>query len=306
MTIMNMIMRILFVFMAFCVGALATPFASLFAAEAQLPRIEKQIEVTVIHVDKYGIYAPNLVFYWDPGMNKQKVSAMTGIAEHLRNKDALITYSTASDIGKDKRPILVDIVPSRQEARLTDDSPSMNEPIRPTRAGTQIAPPMPSLDQPKPESLEAALPKPAKDIDSYPVKQAPSGSTAITRAEVVNFVHDCIEAMQSKNIERAVECYGDRVDYYSKGTVNKEFISRDKGYYYRNWDKINSSIDGDIVLIVIDQPDLRIAKFNSRFYVQNAKNTASGRAENIWKIQKIGNELKIVDEKQKIIERDTR
>jgi len=112
--------------------------------------------------------------------------------------------------------------------------------------------------------------------------------------------------VQSKDIERSLACYGEQVDYYTRGTVNKDFIRKDKSYYLRNWDKISASIDGDIVIIVIDQPDLRIAKFNSRFHVENAKNTVSGRAENIWKIQKVGNELKIVDEKQKIIERDAR
>jgi hypothetical protein len=303
---MNMNLRISFIVVTIFVFASSVPFAGLFAADVQSPKIQKQIEVTVIHVDKYGVYAPKLIFYWDPGMNKQKISAMTGVAEHLRNKDALITYSTTSDISKDKRPILVDIVPSKQEARLGDDFPPMKEPLRPTLGETEKSPPMASTERAKAVSLETPLPKPRIETDSYPAKQAASGPAAITRIEVVNFIHGCIEAMQSKDIERALECYGGQVDYYSKGTVTKDFIRKDKAYYYRNWDKISSSIDGDIVLIVIDQPDLRIAKFNSRFYVQNAKNTVSGRAENIWKVQRIGNELKIVDEKQKIIERDAR
>jgi hypothetical protein len=303
---MTMNMRISLIVATLFVFASAAPFARLFAADAQSPRIENQMDVIIIHVDKYGIYAPNLIFYWDPGMSKQKISAMTAIAEQLRNKDAVITYSTTSDISKDKRPVLVDIVPSRREVPLAGDSPPIKEPSRPTLAEIEKSPPVPSGELPKPEGEEMALQKPRKEADSYPTKQTPSGSTPITRTEVINFVHDCIEAMQSKNTDRALECYGDQVDYYSKGTVNKDFIRRDKGYYFRNWDKISSSIDGDIVLIVIDQPDLRIAKFNSRFYVQNAKITVSGRAENIWKVQKIGSELKIVDEKQKIIERDSR
>jgi len=303
---MTMNMRISFVVATLFIFVSIVPIACLFAADAQSPKIEKQIDVTVIHVDKYGVYAPNLIFYWDPGMNKQKITAMTGIAEQLRNKDAVITYSTTSDITKDKRPVLVDIVPTKREALQGGDSPPVKEPPRPTLAETEKSVPVQPREQPKPESEEVVLQKPGKETESYLTKQAPSASTAITRTEVVNFVHDCIQAMQSKNTERALECYDDQVDYYSKGTVNKDFIRRDKGYYFRNWDKINSSIDGNIVLIVIDQPDLRIAKFNSRFYVQNAKNTVSGRAENIWKVQKIGNELKIVDEKQKIIERDSR
>jgi hypothetical protein len=303
---MIMKVRISFLLATLFVFLSTVPFASLFAADTQSPKIEKRIDVTIIHVDKYGVYAPNLIFYWDPGMSKQKITSMTGIAEQLRNKDAMITYSTTSDITKDKRPILVDIVPSRHEAMRSGDFPPVKEPPRPTLAETEKSPPIQPREQPKPEKEERVLQKPGKETESYLTKPVHLGSAAITRTEVVNFVRDCIESMQSKNMERALECYGDQVDYFAKGIVNKDFIRRDKGYYNRNWDKISSSIDGDIVLIVIDQPDLKIAKFNSRFYVQNAKNTVSGRAENIWKVQKIGNELKIVDEKQKIIERDSR
>ncbi len=284
-----------------------TPFTSLFAADPPpSSKIEKQIEVTVIHVDKYGVYVPNLIFYWDPAMKKQQISAMTGIAEQLRNKEAVITYSTTSDISKDRRPILVDIAPPKRDVLLGGDSRPVEEPPRPAPVEIEKNVSAPSREQPKPENEEVALQKPRKEAESYQTRPAPSGSAAITRAELVNFVHYCIEVMQSKDIEHALECYGDQVDYDSKGMVNKDFIRRDKGYYFRNWDTVRSSIDGDVVLIVIDQPDLRIAKFNSRFYVQNSKNTVSGRAENVWKVQKIGNELKIVDEKQKIIERDSR
>jgi hypothetical protein len=278
---------------------------SVIAADTQPPRIENQIEVTIIHVDKYGVYAPNLIFYWDPGMNKQKISALTGIAEQLRNKDAVITYATTSDITRDKRPILVNIAAFKRELPQGGESPSAKDLSKPAPAGTEKSPPVQAGEETKPESQEMVLQKPRKEPEISEPKPVSPDPRTISRAEVAKFVHNCIDAVQSKDVERSLACYGDQVDYYAKGTVNKDFISKDKGYYFRNWDRINSSIDGDIVLIVIDQPDLRIAKFNSRFLVENAKNTVSGRAENIWKIQKIGNELKIVDEKQKIIGRDS-
>ena len=57
---------------------------------------------------------------------------MTGIAEQLRNKDAVITYSTTSDITKDKRPILVDIVAFKARRHCeVGDSPPVREPSRP-------------------------------------------------------------------------------------------------------------------------------------------------------------------------------
>lgn len=277
-----------------------------FAADLPPVRTEQQLETTVVHVDKYGVYAPNLIFYWDPGMNKQKVATLTGVAMQLRNKEVVITYSTVSDLTKDRRPVLIDIAAVKREASPSDPLPPAREPPKPAVTEEEKPTSLPTTAKPGPESEEPTLPNPQKETPLDTRKPMPSPFSTITRAEVTIFVRECLEATQSKDVERALACYGEQVDYYSKGTVNKDFLRRDKTYYFRNWDKIQSSIDGDIVLIVIDQPDLKIAKFNSRFFVENTKNTVSGRAENIWKIQKIDNKLKIVDEKQKIIERDAR
>ena len=276
------------------------------AADPPPGKTIQQLETTVVHVDQYGVYAPNLIFYWDPGMNKQKVATLTGVARQLRNKEVVITYATVSDLTKDRRPILVDIAAVKREAASSAPAPPATGPPRPAIPEEEAPILTPTGDVPEPESEEPAPPIPQAETLPDTRKPMPSPFTSITRAEVAIFVRECLEATQRKDLERALACYADRVDYYAKGTVNKDFLRRDKGYYFRNWDKIRSSLDGDIVLIVIDQPDLKIAKFNSRFLVENSKSTVSGRAENIWKIQKIGNELKIVDEKQKIIQRDAR
>ncbi|HQN18056.1 MAG TPA: hypothetical protein PKV86_02905 [Syntrophobacteraceae bacterium] len=281
------------------------PCTKLASADTEDVKTEKKMEVSILHVDKYGVYAPNLVFYWDPGMTKQKISALTGIAERLRNKEAMITYTSASDITKDKRPILVDIAPLKREAAPGAGSPVVKGPSRPSPVEEEEDSSELPTEQLRAESEEPAIPGPGEETDTVRTQEALSASAPITRAEVVRFVYNCIDGMQSKDVERSLECYGDRVDYYSKGTVNRDFIRRDKGYYFRNWDRISSSLDGDIVIIVIDQPDLRIVKFNSRFFVQNARNTVSGRAENLWTIQKVGSALKIIGEKQEIIERDS-
>ncbi len=294
-----------------CIAAFLAAFLMLqgkgsIAADAQPPRTENQLEATIIHVDKYAVYAPNLIFYWDPGMSKQKLSALTGMAERLRNKNAVITYATTSDITRDKRPVLLDIAPFTGEVPQGGGPPSEKTASKPSPALSEKSPPVQTGEQAQPESEELALQKPRKEVEMSQPKPVSPDSSILGRAEVTRFVQNCIDAVQSKDIERSLACYGEQVDYYTRGTVNKDFIRKDKGYYLRNWDKIKASVDGDVVLIVIDQPDLRIVKFNSRFLVENAKNTVSGRAENIWKIQKVGNELKIVDEKQKIIDRDAR
>lgn len=251
---------------------------------AQSSRTQDQMEITVVHVDQFAVYGPNLVFYWDPAMNKQKISALSGIAERLRNKKALVTYSTASDTTGDKRMIVVDIAPAGRE---------------PSNASSTSPPPEVQQQKPQSSTLD-------KDSVKAPTQEASSPEPPLqsfSKTEIVTFIKECMDAVEKKDINRSLACYEDQVDYYTKGPVNRDFIKKDKGYYFRAWDRIRSWLDGDVVVIVIDQPDLRIAKFISGFDVENAKVRITGRAENIWKIRKAGNQLRIVDEKQRVIER---
>ena len=197
-------LRILASFATFFVAFFIVLEKGLSASDAKPSKTENQIETTIIHVDKYGVYVPNLVFYWDPGMNKQKVAALTGIAEQLRNKNAVITYATTSDITRDKRPVLVDIAAFKRETPPAGDSAPLREPSRPSPAGSERSAPVPSKDEAKPANEEAALQKPRKEAESGQTKPVLPGPPGITRAEVTNFVHHCIDAAQSKDIERSI------------------------------------------------------------------------------------------------------
>jgi hypothetical protein len=275
-------------------------------ADAPGSRSQGQMETTIIHVDKYAVYGPNLVFYWDPAAGKQRVATLTGMAERLRNKRATITYSTVSDLNKDKRPYLVDITPPGQEPPSTTASAQSSEAVSKPAPGMTPEEPSkrprgadPGGDADPTLTGRAREPEPVKSFDS-----AGGPITPITKAELTAFIERCMDAARNKDLAGSLRCYADQVDYYSKGLVNKDFIRKDKGYYFRNWDRVDSWLEGDVVVIIIDQPDLRIAKFVTGFEVENSKTSVRGRAENLWKVQKIGNELKIVDEKQKIIRRD--
>jgi len=100
---------------------------------------------------------------------------------------------------------------------------------------------------------------------------------SISKKEVLHFIEGCMEANNRKNLPAALACYADKVDYYDKGRVDRDFIRKDKGYYFRQWDTVSSSIEGDVVVIVTDETGLRLAKFISSFEVTKGRRRFEGR-----------------------------
>jgi hypothetical protein len=89
-----------------------------FAAGSEPAGKTGQIEAVVIQVDEWAVYVPNLVFYFDTQMDKIKIETLKRVANQLRNKKALLTYSSTGDLSKDKRFVLSDIVPAGKKPNL--------------------------------------------------------------------------------------------------------------------------------------------------------------------------------------------
>ena len=88
------------------------------AADSEPASNEDRIEAVVIHVDQYAVYVPNHVFYFDTLMDKRKIEALKKTANQLRNKKALITYSSIGNLREDKHATLSDIVPAEEKRNL--------------------------------------------------------------------------------------------------------------------------------------------------------------------------------------------
>jgi hypothetical protein len=282
---------------------------SVEAAEAKPSRSQNQMEATVIRVDKYGVYVPNIVFYFDPETGKQKNDALAAAAQKLTSKRATITYSATGELTKDKHPLLVDIAPNRDESKPPPSQAGAGErPVKPpeeTFDRKQAATEPPASGRQERAAAGGSLPPSAEAGKLPPIPPVADRTGPIRKEEIVGFIDRCMDATAAKDTNAVMACYADKVDYYARGTVSKEFIRKDKGYYFRNWEMIGSSIEGNVVLIVTDQQDLKIAKFITSFNVRNATKSVGGKAENIWTIQRINGDLKIVDEKQRILKSET-
>ncbi len=257
-----------------------------------------QIEAMVIHVDEWAVYAPNQIFYFDTQMDKRKIETLKRVANQLRNKKALITYASTGGLSKDKHILLSDIVSAGEKPNL--DKP-VREAVKPSSdaqgkltrklseekaSPTEIVPTEPALEQAAPQEVKQSL----KAGQSDP----------ITRDEVGAFVRRLLYLNGRKDLAAVAPFYADKVDYYDRGIVSRDKVIQDLKYYFRNWAEIDTRLDGDVVMAGFE-PEVRIVKFISSFSVKNEKKAITGKTENIWRIQRINGELRLIDVKQKIL-----
>ncbi len=287
-------------------------------------RTQGQMDVKIIHVDKWGVYVPNIVFYWDADMGKQKISALTSTAEKLRNKLATIVYASEGEVEKDKRPLLVDIVPVKEPPPMSEPDPKPADESRKswpdTGEGARVYPfesqenvsrydaevSMDSADSSRETQSSLRAATDATESDTLPLvreKPAPmaAAATVIHKREVQMLVEHMLHLTQKKALDSLLYYYGDQVNYYGRGDVTKEYIRKDMGYYFKNWNTISCTLASDIVIIDTDRPDTKIVRFTSHYAVENDKKSLAGHTDNTWKVQKTATGLKVIDQKQSII-----
>lgn len=373
--------RVLFVFAFLALVVLKAAAATCFGAADSVPAGNtEQIEITVLHVDQYAVYGPNRIFYFDTNMDKRKNASMMKAADHLRNRKAIITYSSPKG-PQDKHVFLMDISPAGEKTTAEKLSPPTREaretvteqqnivgkassaeavsapPAVPaetrdaaglTRFQEKTPPPQPRMEAQTPANLpqekparaasSAGIAPPVNDpveprvsassrptaprekaqlpgqrveasapantnIERIPSRTADSPHP-ITKQEITSFVRNILDLNGKKDLSGVLPFYADKVDYYDRGVVGRDYVKRDLGYYFHNWDSITTTLDGDVVMIVLDQPEERTAKFISRFSVRNEKKSVTGRTENIWRIQRINGRLRLVGVKQRVLSRD--
>lgn len=270
-----------------------------------------QIEGTVVHVDKLGVYIPNYIFYWDSNMGKQNMEALTKAAEKLRNSRAIITYSSKADLSTDKRPLLVDIIPADELTKRVTLGDSFGQQSGEDGQDGNGAASQYFQDEngEEPDDTDGEedyvvySTTPGRVYNNDPPWAQEEVIKPVGRDEALRLVTRCLGANNRKDMDSALACYGKKVEYYDSGLVDRDFIRKDKILYFSNWDRIEFALDSDVTLIVTDQQDIRIAKFEAAFAVANKNRAIRGRVENVWKIKRINDELKIVGEKQRILVR---
>ncbi len=317
-SISSWFVRILILSLLFWLAWNGCPRTTAHGAEEKPAVSQGQLDVTVLHVDKYGIYVPEIVFYWDASLGKQKIAALTAAAERLRNKRATITYSAQGSPTRDKRPLVLDIVPYQEPVHTIQAWTEPDESAESSSASDHVAGISGQTRDPEPTQAF-----PQRDLGSSwsSVGEGPAGiqdqrrpgeeseiqtqvsaeSLPIQKRDVLMLIEHLLHLTSKKSLDSILYYYADSVNYYARGDVSRDYIRRDLGYYFRNWDRIHCALEGDIQLFDTSRRDIKLVRFQSSYTVENAKRSISGTADNTWKVQRTRTGLKVIDQKQTVL-----
>ena len=131
----------------------------------------------------------------------------------------------------------------------------------------------------------------------------PTNTHEFADSDLRQFITTYLSAINSGEVSRLLNLYTGRVDYFAKGMVGKDFIKRDKDYYFKHWpQQINDLVQ---VISIGREGNLYILDFAINFQVYNYSKKAKiyGKAETTLTVVGSDGGLKIHGEKQTILER---
>jgi hypothetical protein len=210
-------------------------------------------------------------------------------------------------------------VPARERTReLVQDDREFLENLEdepaggpPRDAASTPPPPAPIAEAPRREQVEIveerppsprpAAPEPRREVtqavEERPPTQEPPRTeprgTAISEAEARKFVERYLDAAEGETPEREIAFYGDRVNYFGKPRFTKEAIAKDQRAYYKRWPDRQFELTDEPQVVKMTEGEATV-RFRIRYHVQRGKEDAKGRTENIMRIQKDRDGLKIV------------
>ena len=181
----------------------------------------------------------------------------------------------AVDVRQPVRAPLAAIDSSRPESRT---NPVVSNEAKPLSLAAPVVTPPPAPSEPK------------------------SASQGITDAQVKEFVDRFVTTANRGDPFDLLRLYDDRVDYFDRGVVGKDYILKDKQGYYRRWPEVQNRLVDDVVLGRTGKQDTATVSFNIAYQVRSPERgeTKSGTAHNELQVRRVDGELKIVAERQRV------
>ncbi len=161
-----------------------------------------------------------------------------------------------------------------------------------------------SSPQETPQETAAISSENAKPESAPPATASNTGSLApeFSLERLHDYVAAFVLAGFDRNVGAEVEFYGDRVDYYDNGTMDREKIREDLKRYDEQWPERHFWIAGKITIEPQSDNRLRVT-FPLGFKLRNGNRIASGKVDKTLVLEKTGADFQIVAVNERKAER---
>jgi hypothetical protein len=168
----------------------------------------------------------------------------------------------------------------------------------PPAEGTRDLPDVPVLKS------DAALHEPRPAPPPVPTKAQNAGDVA--KSEIREFLQRYFDACQSRNPDDELAFYGEKIEYFDHGIVDRPYIRNELAVYDQRWPSRKYTL-GDSLRIV-HTGNNTAAKIRVAFKVANPEQNrnASGRTDDTINLAKRGDSLEIVSIKEARVRRPSR
>jgi peptidoglycan hydrolase-like protein with peptidoglycan-binding domain len=180
---------------------------------------------------------------------------------------------------------------------MTLYSLGIGEPASPAEGATNL-PDMPVLKS------DASVPETKSTRPPVPTKAQNAGDVA--KAEIKNFLRRYFDACQSQNPDDELAFFGERVEYFDHGVVDKHYIRNELAVYDQRWPQRKYTL-GD-ALRIVRTGNNTVATIRVAFDVANNEHNrrASGRTDDTFNLAKRGDSLEIIAIKEARVRRPSR
>ncbi|MFL6590243.1 MAG: peptidoglycan-binding domain-containing protein [Chthoniobacterales bacterium] len=161
---------------------------------------------------------------------------------------------------------------------------------------------LPDVPVLKSDAMAHEPPHPDAPVVPIPAQKA----TAISKAQIRNFLRRYFDACQSPSPDDELAFYGDRVQYFDHGVVDKPYIRNELAVYVQRWPSRKYSL-GDSPRVE-RKTNNTVARVRVAFQVANPEQQrkASGRTDDTFNLARRGDSLEIVGIKEARVRRPTR
>ena len=133
----------------------------------------------------------------------------------------------------------------------------------------------------------------------------PTSDSPLIRQAINDFVIGFLRDSSGDNLDELLTHYNDKVNYYAKGWVGKQFIYGDKEAYFRRWPHRAYELVSDIKISESNEDNSKVVQFTYKFHVWNENKAIKGQADNRLKLQFESDMWRIVEEKGHVKSRES-